>query len=73
MLEANLVYKGKNEANGIDDNDSGGTILYLSPGLQYVAKRWIAEGIVQLPVLQNLNGNALESDYVLRAGVRFNF
>lgn len=73
VLEANLVYRGKNKINGIDDNDSGGTTLYLSPGLQYVTKRWIAEGIVQLPVMQNLNSNALESDYVLRAGVRFNF
>ena len=47
--------------------------LYLSPGLQYVTKRWIVEGGVQVPVVQNLNGLALENDYVVRAGFRFNF
>jgi hypothetical protein len=28
---------------------------------------------VQLPALQDLNGTALENDYVIRAGFRFNF
>ena len=59
--------------NGMINNDSGGSTLYLSPGLQYVSDRWIIEGVLQLPVVQSLHGNALENDYVLRAGVRFNF
>ena len=73
VLETNLVYRDKNEMNGITDDDSGGTTLYLSPGLQYVSKRWIIEGVVQLPVVQNLHGDALENEYVMRAGIRFNF
>jgi len=73
VLESNLVYRDRNQVNAIDDANSGGTTLFLSPGLQYVSKRWIVEGVVQLPVVQNLHGNALENDYVLRAGVRFNF
>ncbi len=73
VLESNLVHRDRDEVNAIDDANSGGTTLFLSPGLQYVSKRWIVEGVVQLPVVQNLHGNALENDYVLRAGVRFNF
>lgn len=73
VFEMNLVHRDKNEINGTADIDSGGTTLYLTPGLQYVTKRWIVEGVVQLPVIQNLNRNALESDFTLRAGVRFNF
>jgi hypothetical protein len=73
VFESNLVYRDRTEVNGSDDANSGGTTLHLSPGLQYVTKRWIVEGVVQLPVVQNLHGNALENDYVLRAGVRFNF
>jgi hypothetical protein len=73
VLESNLVHRDRDEVNAIDDANSGGTTLFLSPGLQYVTKRWIVEGVVQLPVVQNLHGNALENDYVLRAGVRFNF
>lgn len=73
VLETNLVYRDKNKLNGTNDDNSGGTTVFLSPGLQYVTKRWIVEGVVQLPVIQNLHGNALENDYVVRAGVRFNF
>lgn len=73
VLEANLVNRDRNAVNGSDDASSGGTTLFISPGLQYVTRRWIVEGVVQLPAVQNLHGNALENDYVLRAGVRFNF
>ncbi len=73
VLEMNLVHRGKHEINGTTDDNSGGTTVYLAPGLQFVTKRWIVEGVVQLPVIENLNGNALESDYIVRAGVRFNF
>lgn len=73
VLEANLFYRDKNQVSGIEDDDSGGTSLYLSPGLQFVTRRWIVEGIVQFPVMQNLHGTALEGDYALRLGFRLNF
>ena len=34
---------------------------------------WIVEGSVQIPVSQDLNGSALENDYIVRAGFRWNF
>ncbi|WP_337847923.1 transporter [Sphingomonas sp.] len=73
VIEANLVHQGKNEIDGIDDANSGGTKLFLSPGLQYVTRRWIIEAIVQLPLVQDLGGTALKDDYTLRAGFRVNF
>lgn len=73
VAEANLIHQQQNSFSGVDDANSGGTRLFLTPGIQYVTKRWIVEGAVQLPVVQNLNGAALENDYVVRAGVRFNF
>ena len=73
VIETNLVHQQKNRLNGSEDPNSGGTRLFLTPGLQYVTKRWIAEAAVQLPVSQNLNGSALESDYVARLSFRFNF
>ena len=72
ILEANLIHKDRNEDGGVDDPNSGGTTLFLTPGLQYVTKRWIVEAAVQLPAVQDLNGTALENDYVVRAGFRFN-
>lgn len=73
VLEGNLRYRGKNEIGGIDDPDSGGTSLFLAPGLQYVTKRWIVEAIVQVPIVQDLNGDVLEDDFTVRAGFRVNF
>ena len=73
VLEANLIHQGKNDDHGEDDGNSGGLSLFLTPGLQLVGRRWIFEAAVQLPVVQDLNGTALESDYVVRAGFRVNF
>ncbi len=73
VLETNLIYQDKNRSGGADDGNSNGTRLFLVPGLQYVTKRWIVEAAVQVPVVQDLNGTALENDTVLRGGFRVNF
>ncbi len=73
IVEANLIHNDKNANGGLADPNSGGTTLFLVPGVQYVTKRWIIEAAVQLPVMQDLNGTALENDYIVRAGFRFNF
>ncbi|HZD52936.1 MAG TPA: transporter [Woeseiaceae bacterium] len=73
VIETNLLRRAKDETNGVEDPDSGGTTLFLSPGVQYVTRRWVLEGIVQVPVAQDLNGSALEDDFIVRAGFRMNF
>lgn len=73
VLEANLVHQDKNRIGGIADPNSGGTTLFLAPGLQYVTQRWILEAVVQLPVVQDLNGTALKSNFNVLAGFRVNF
>ena len=73
VLESNLIYQDKNEIAGANDPNSGGLTLFILPGLQYVTKRWIAEAGVQIPVVQDLNGTALERDTIVRTGFRFNF
>lgn len=73
VVETNLVHQAKNRSGGVNDPNSGGTKLFLSPGLQYVTKRWVLEAIVQLPVVQDLGGAALKDDYAVRAGFRVNF
>lgn len=73
VLEANLAHAGKNRVSGIRDPNSGGTTLFLSPGLQYVTRKWILEAGAQIPVSQDLNGTALNNDYIFNAGIRVNF
>lgn len=73
VIEINLIDQQKNRVSGNTDPDSGGTRLFLVPGIQYVTKRWIAEAALQIPVSQNLNGVALENDYIGRLSARINF
>lgn len=73
VLEANLVHAGKDRIDGMSDPNSGGTTLFLSPGIQYVTCKWIVEAGVQIPVVQHLNGTVLENDYVFTTGLRINF
>jgi hypothetical protein len=73
VIEANLIRRDRDRVGGMTDPNSDGTTLFVAPGIQYITMRWIIEGAVQIPVTQNLNGTALENDYVARAGFRFNF
>jgi hypothetical protein len=73
VLEVNLIDRDKNRVSGSKDPNSGGTTLFITPGVQYITKRWIVEGAVQIPASQDLNGTALENDYVARVSFRANF
>lgn len=73
VLESNLLLQDKNRINGRTDVNSGGTRWFLTPGLQYVTRRWVLETAVQIPVVQDLNGTALKNSYIVRAGFRYNF
>jgi len=73
VLEANIIHKGRNQTSGVADPNTGGTTIFLVPGLQYATERYILEAGLQIPVIQNLNGTALENDYIFRTGFRINF
>lgn len=73
VLESNVVHQQRNEAGGALDPDSGGTVWFLAPGIQYVRKRVVVEAAVQLPVGQDLNGAQLDRDPIGRISFRLKF
>ena len=73
VLEVNTVYKDRSRQNGRLIEDSGGTTIFITPGVQYVTRKFIVEVAVQVPFVQNLRGNALETGSVIRVGFRVNF
>lgn len=73
LIESNLIHVDEVEINGTENPNAGGTRLFLSPAVQYVTQDWILEGGVQIPIAQNMNGTALENDYIASVGFRFNF
>lgn len=73
VLELNGQYQAKDKSSGRKVGDSGGHTLFLSPGLQYVTKRFILESSIQIPVVQDLNSSQVETDYIAVAGIRITF
>jgi hypothetical protein len=73
VLESNMLWEDKNRSNGEYDDDSGGLRWYITPGIQYVTRRTIVETALQIPVVQDLNGSALEEDFTWILSVRVNF
>jgi len=73
VAEANGIWKQKAKSRGSKIDASGGYTLFLSPGIQLVAKRFIVEASIQLPVIQSLNGEQPETKFVLAGGIRIQF
>lgn len=73
IMETTLEWRDRNESFGKSDPDSGGTTWYIAPGIQYVTKQMVLEAAVQIPVVQNLHGNALKNDFILTTGFRIRF
>ena len=73
VLEINGVYQERDWMDGTRVSDSGGHTVYLSPGLQFVTKRFILESGAQVPVVQDLRGNQLETDISVNLGGRIQF
>lgn len=73
VIEISANYAERNRVNGVTDPNSGGFQLYLTPGVQYAARRWIADFGIMIPIINDLNGSALELDYSILASIRVNF
>ena len=73
ILEGNIVHSKKARIAGQVNADSGGTIVFLTPGIQFANKKLIIEAAIQIPVYQGLNGIALENDFIFRTGFRINY
>jgi hypothetical protein len=64
------MYTGANA----DNVSTGGTLLYLSPGIvAEVSDRISMYSFVQVPVYQDVNGVQLAPHFTVTAGVRYSF
>ena len=74
VAEATLRHVQKSEEGGADDAATGGTVLFLSPGVKVsFTERLAASMGVQFPVVQDLNGDQLERDFRLITGISYTF
>jgi hypothetical protein len=74
MLEMNGLWEGKDEFGSELDGNSGGNVIYLSPGARLnFGDQWSAFFSAGFPVIQDVNGQNHEVDFRLTGGVSFSF
>ncbi len=70
-LEINGTTANKNKVSGRKVDNSGGTTIFLSPGLQYVGgRRWLVETTFQYPIVNEPNGTQLATNWSVSLGTR---
>ena len=73
-LELNGDLRGKDEIDGVNEDNSGGHILYISPGMRVgFAHSWSFYTSIGIPVTRNLNGVQSEQDYRIIGGMSLTY
>ena len=72
FLEVNGLVSQKSKINGGKNSDSGGHQIFLAPGFQFFPfENILFEAGIQIPILEDLNGTQLGTDFNLRTGLRW--
>lgn len=69
LIELNGETRGKNEIVGIKDENSGGSIVFLSPGVRVSSGKFGGFISVGMPVIEDQNGKQTDIDTRIVAGV----
>lgn len=73
VMELNGEWHAKQEAEGEKDANSGGHVLYVSPGARLSMDGWSGFVSVGVPILNDMNGIQAEPDWRLVSGVTLGF
>ena len=73
VLELNGEWQAKQTISGETDPNSGGNVVYLSPGMRIASNRWSAFATIGIPIINDLNGLQSEPTYRLFGGVLVGF
>lgn len=74
VLEMNGEHVRQTLRKGVALADSGGNLVFLSPGLEFLPnRRWVVEFSVPIPVVRQLNGDQAKPSVSLLAGIRWLF
>ncbi|MBL4818835.1 MAG: transporter [Deltaproteobacteria bacterium] len=73
MLELNGAYTRQAYKDGKFEPNSGGNILFVSPGIQYIYDSVIVEASVQIPIpgASFVNGKQMKTDFAALLGIRW--
>jgi hypothetical protein len=64
VMELNGEWRDREQIRGEHQADTGGNLIYLSPGVRYLHRAgWSLALALGVPVIQDLNGTQVEPDY----------
>jgi outer membrane putative beta-barrel porin/alpha-amylase len=73
VLELNGEWHDRQRIAGVTDPNSGGNVVYLSPGVRLSMDKWSGFVSVGVPVVNDMYGVQAEPDWRLLAGVSMGF
>ena len=74
FAEANVRHLVKSEDDGERDPNTGGTVLFLTPGVRVGFTKNLSFTVsAPLPVMQDLNGTQLKTSYKVNGGLTLSF
>jgi hypothetical protein len=74
QVQINMRTEGREKGANADIENSGATLVYLSPGISgHVAPGLLAYAFLQVPIYQRVNGFQLEPRYSVSAGLSYAF
>ena len=75
LVQFNLKYANRDSGANADRYSTGGTLLYISPGVSVpvVGRHMFVYGFVQVPLYQDVNGVQLAPRFTTTVGMRYEF
>ena len=71
LIELNGETRSENEISGVKEENSGGSIVFLSPGIRVTSGQFSGFISVGMPVIENQNGTQTDIDTRIVAGASF--
>ncbi len=73
LVEITGTYTWPDILNGINNSNSGGNIIYVTPSLFFATTKWNFQIGVGYPVVQTLNGNQPKQYFQTEAAITYTF
>lgn len=74
VLEMNGEWRDKEKTRGSGDDNSGGNLIYISPGIRFRGNRyWSVAVSYGIPILKDLNGDQVNNHHRIISSINFSF
>jgi len=73
MIELNVEHSQTSQQNNISLKDSGGTEVFISPGVIWAYRNIALKGGIQLPIYNNLKGDQNNADHRIKFSIDINY